>query len=309
MSERPPTNRRAFFTRAWRVPPAPAPERSAAADPAPATAEPARPGPATGSATLEDVLAHAVTVGLAARAGAIRSLARWSVRLTESAGGTSSLGGAPDLPGDVAWPSADGRPLPFVAQVDLGAVAALGVEAPLPAGGRLLVFAEPEGTPFVRGSVLVVPGPVPGGTASGGRPLEVSPELSLPRVWSAPVQALGLADDERDAWQALRAWLAERQGVELHDRASGFLALHRLLGYPDEKSGDMPLMCELSAAGADLADTAPLMHPLARELEARSGRWRLLLQLSVGERERVYAWVAAEDLDAGDLSRVRLIRR
>jgi hypothetical protein len=255
--------------------------------------------------TLEELLAHAATVGLAARADAVRSLARWSVRLTRAADGRSRLGGTPELPDGVAWPSDDGRPLPCLAQVDLADVSALGVAVPLPAAGRLLLFAEAGETPVACGSLLVAPGSV----ESGPEALEASAELMLPRVWSAPVQELGLAGDEGDAWQALRAWLAERQGVELHDRAGGFLALHRVLGYPDETGGDMPLMCELLAAGAVVEDRYPRMHPLARELDARAARWRLLLQLSVGARERVYVWIAAEDLAAGDLSRVRIIRQ
>ena len=318
MSEPPTSSRRAFFGRAWRDALAAAPKPFAASggmtDPVPAappappplytpaTAPP--PGPTTGAVTLDDLLAHAGDVGLDARAGAIRSLARWSIRLTPAADGRSQLGGEPGLPDGVPWPSADGRPLPCLAQLDLEDVAALGVATQVPADGRLLVFAEPGESPFPRGRLLVVPGP----GARGPEPLAVSPELTLPRVWSAPVQDVGLADEERDAWEALRARLAGRQGVELHDRAGGFLALHRLLGYPDETGGDMPLMCALLDAGVVLEDRYARMHPRARELDPRAGRWRLLLQLSVGERERVYVWIAAEDLAAGDLSRVRIIR-
>ena len=158
-------------------------------------------GPTTGAVTLDDLLAHAGDLGLDARAGAIRSLARWSIRLTPAADGRSQLGGEPGLPDGVPWPSADGRQLPCLAQLDLEDVAALGVATPVPADGRLLVFAEPGQSPFPRGRLLVVPGP----GARGPEPLAVSPELTLPRVWSAPVQDVGLADEVRDAWEALRA--------------------------------------------------------------------------------------------------------
>lgn len=334
MSERAGTNRRAFFGRAWRDALAAAPKPFAVAagmgdppqaEPVPAPEPPrfspalaAPPQPATGGMTLDDLLAQTVTVGLDGRAEAIRSLARWSVRLTPAPGGRSQLGGFPGLARDVEWPAVEGRPLAFLAQIDLTHGAAA---PPLPpAAGCLLFFADVDGTASgtaVDGRVLLtstlaadprdrppLPGPV-----ESPQSLEHSLELSLPRVWSAPVEALDLRDVERDGWQELRAWLAERQRVELHDRTAGFLALHRLLGYPDETGGDMPLSCELLAAGAVLDEPYPRMHPLARALEPRAERWRLLLQLSVGGVERVYFWIASEDLDAAEFSRVRVIRR
>ena len=203
----------------------------------------------------------------------------FSVRLTPAADGRSWFGGER-----------------YLAQIDLASVAALGAVSELPADGALRF--DDDGA-----TLLSAPGPV-----SAAQSLEPTLELSLPRVWSAPVEALGLNADERIAWQALRVWLAERQNVELHDSTPGFLDLHRLLGYPDETGGDMPLMCELLEAGVVLEEPYPRMHPLSRELEVPSRRWRLLLQLSVGDRRRVYYWITAEDLAAGDFSRVRTIR-
>ncbi len=234
----------------------------------------------SGTVTLDELLAQAAVAGLEGRSEAVRALARRSIRLTPDVAGRSSLGGERCL-----------------AQIDLASIAALGAAPALPAEGAL-VFADD------RVGLVSAPGPV-----SGAEPVQPSLELSLPRVWSAPVEALGLGTDERTAWIALRVWLAERQGVELHDSTPGFLALHRLLGYPDETGGDMPLRCELLDAGVAHDDEPyPRMHPRARELEPRSARWRLLLQLSVGDAERVYFWITAEDLEAGDFNRVRVMR-
>jgi hypothetical protein len=290
------TNRRGFFGRAWREALTAAPKLaprplagvsgltdSPAAPPEDPALPPfsspiaAAPVAATEGLTLEDLLAHASEVGLAHRRDAIRSLARWSVRLTPAAGGRSRLGTAPDV----------------LAEIDLSSV----VAPELPTYGRLRFDAD--AVHHVDDAATV---------GADGESLEATRELLLPRVWSDGVEALALNNEERDGWQALRVWLAERQGVELHDQASGFLALHRLLGYPDETSGDMPLTCELLADGAVLDEPYPRMHPRAPEVASRTGRWRLLLQLSTGGLQRVYFWVAAEDLRAGDFSQVQVIR-
>ncbi len=66
-------------------------------------------------------------------------------------GGTSWLGGLPALAGR-AWPrAADGVPLTFIGQIDLGVLGTIRPEAPLPQSGALVFFADlrqaMEGTP------------------------------------------------------------------------------------------------------------------------------------------------------------------
>jgi hypothetical protein len=92
------------------------------------------------------------------------------------------------------------------------------------------------------------------------------------------------------------------------------LALHRLLGWPDERRGEMPLACELLARGAELGDEPPDLHPQAERAREHVAGWRLLLQLSAddevgwgwaGPRTRCYVWVHEARLAAGDLTAVR----
>ena len=52
----------------------------------------------------------------------------------------SRIGGAPALPEDVAWPSHDGQPMTFVAQLDLASFADLDEEGILPHEGFLWLF-------------------------------------------------------------------------------------------------------------------------------------------------------------------------
>ncbi|HEV7753278.1 MAG TPA: DUF1963 domain-containing protein [Baekduia sp.] len=55
--------------------------------------------------------------------------------------GHTRLGGRPDLPAGSHWPARHGRPLSFLAQVDLGALAQA-VPGSTPARGLLSVFAD-----------------------------------------------------------------------------------------------------------------------------------------------------------------------
>lgn len=55
--------------------------------------------------------------------------------------GASKVGGAPDLPADMPWPTADdGAPLPFIAQIRLSDIAAFDPEGDLPHEGLLSFF-------------------------------------------------------------------------------------------------------------------------------------------------------------------------
>ncbi|HEX5145548.1 MAG TPA: DUF1963 domain-containing protein, partial [Conexibacter sp.] len=277
-----------------------------------------------------ELLALADELGLGARRAAIDALARRSLRLLpgdpEAAprAGGSRLGGAPDLPHDAPWPHWRERPLEHRLQLDLAEVAAaLGDEpSPLPAHGTLWCFTPLQPPSGLRaqhaGACAVLLGEAPADAEPGyGDAVALAPELVLPRAWSAPVEALALEGEEQLAWQALREHLADVQGVALGDAGRDDDApqsLHRLLGYPDERHGDMPLACELLDAGAEPGDEPPLAHPRAAELEPRAGRWQLLLQLSHDERvgwswgdrrARLYAWADERALAAGELAGVR----
>ena len=92
--------------------------------------------------------------------------------------------------------------------------------------------------------------------------------------------------------------------MPLGESAPPHSAIHRIGGYPDERRGDMPLICELQLLGVDLEGKAPATHPLAAALEREAGDWRLLAQLgadddlgwSWGPRyQRLYVWGQVED--------------
>jgi hypothetical protein len=215
------------------------------------------------------------------------------VRLTPAPArsGRSHLGGSPDLPA-VDWPPG----FSHVLQLDLGEVARVAGEGLGPAAqGMLWCF---RAGADVR--LVVRPEAAPPAADPGRTPVGLSAEVVLPRVWAAPAQALGLSAGETDAWEELRARLAALQGVEApHETPENVM---RLLGYPDDRLGDMPLRCELRSRGHDVEGVHPALHRAAAECERASARWRLLLQLPAGPGERLFVWTAGERLSAGDLA-------
>jgi len=62
--------------------------------------------------------------------------------------GESRLGGDPDLPDDVVWPEYKGRPLTFIAQINLADVAPFAAAKELPAQGWLWFFYDADEQPW-----------------------------------------------------------------------------------------------------------------------------------------------------------------
>jgi Domain of unknown function (DUF1963) len=216
--------------------------------------------------------------------------------------GTTRFGGPPDLPEDVAWPAVDGRRLPFLGQVATA-------ELPrVPAGWRrsddlVLLFGDARAAQVLR---LPRPrGRLGRPRAPRGDGAALAAELTLPRAWAAPVQELGLAPEALGRWSELRRALARAQDAQLEDEHTGTRVVHRLGGYPDERTGGMPALCELRARGLPSPDGDPDGAVAAIGATAATARWRLLAQLSADpatgwdwgrDRRRLYLWADPEDL-------------
>lgn len=290
------------------------------ANPAP-TAEPAPPRaePAKALVRADRLLELAAEAGLGDRLEAIGDLAQISGRLARTMVGSrvGFAGGEQRLPSHLSWPERDGQPLALLAVLDLAVLARLGeVPRELPPHGTAWIFAGATAESAHHARVLFDPeaGPAPG---ERSKPLHLSAELQLPRAWSAAVEPLGLTDSERTAWQLLRTRLAELQGVAAIDGGPAPAPIHRLLGFPDERRGDMPLQCELRARGLDEENVPPRANPHATAVEPDSERWWLLAQLdtdaelgwSWGPRRRLYLWATAAAPGADDpLAIVALVR-
>ena len=294
------------------------PETEPSVEPRPVPAEPVRH-----DASLDNLSRLCQAVGLGARLAEVQALARRSLRLTlagtqTSPLGGSRLGGAPDLPPGFRWPTWNGEELVFLGQIRLEDVTAVDPTASLPAEGLLLLFydtiGQPSGLdPAHRGSCRVIlyegdtsllePAPEQGWFIE--QPVELSLELTLPRSSSMLVEQLDLEFAEGEAWEMLRERLAQLQGVELEERGVETLALHRLLGHPEERRPRMELECQLASRGIDLSEGAGDVDPRAEQLEPGASEWRLLVQLSSDDEVgfywgdglgRLYVWIRERDL-------------
>jgi uncharacterized protein YwqG len=157
--------------------------------------------------------------------------------------GASKLGGAPDLPSEHSWPEGHGEAMAFIAQIQLDEIAPFDAEGDLPHVGMLSFFfatdcepkaSEDDNNPetwkvlhFESELTSLVRQPVPANRSQWKQfpacAMTYARRPTLPDVESAEVLALGLTNEERNAY------------IEVEGGADvGYLPEmdHRLLGYP-----------------------------------------------------------------------------
>lgn len=258
-------------------------------------------------------------------AGDLTGLLRYAIRMktrpvddeAELALGTSKIGGLPDLPPHVDWPTWDDQPLPFLTQIRLHDIAPYNYADELPYAGMLYFFFNGEALetyPPTRASWHVM---YYDGDLSTLRRRRLSSEgqqiyptcaveffsiLTLPPLESLFLQRLGLSYDafkreapieqrrEAEAFMEL-----ERQLDALYDDTSPH---HQLLGHPHQIQGDLLLECQ--------RDT---------HYEGDPADWRLLLQVDSdadaammwGDVGLLYFYIPQMALAARNFSLVHLI--
>lgn len=253
--------------------------------------------------------------GLGQFAEVLMGMARYSVRLVADSAlptetmRTSRLGGMPDLPAMTRWPSNDGEPLSFIAQVNLAEVAQEEVAGVLPKDGLLSFFYEAVAQsawgfdPADHGSAAVLYTaanagterlePPPGLTSEGVFPsigLRARAELTFVPWESFAVESVGMSRDEGFAYAGIFD--------------SGDQTIHRLLGHPDPVQGDMQLECQLVTNGLHCGDSTGYRDLRAAGLRDGAAEWRLLLQVDSqdeagmmwGDVGRLYYWIKHTDL-------------
>lgn len=250
----------------------------------------------------QELAQHVASESLASHQAAVLSLARRSVRLTPSPPDEADawLGGT--VPEPSAAPHWAGERLELIAQIDLASPVV--ADLPLAGAGWLLLFFDTRRWPSgldagclgAWSAQLAEPDER---RLAGARPHRLDEELVLPRVWSQPVQALGLSAEQSAGYVRTRDWLAEAQGVEVEQGAGSELAYHRLFGYPNETSGGMPRVCAAIARGLEPDDPAATTDEILREAQA----WHLLAQVTIGRR-RVFFWIEESDVRSSNLDRV-----
>lgn len=235
---------------------------------------------------------------------------------------TSRLGGTPDLPAKMSWPTCGSVPMAFMGQLRLQDVATYDPDARLPHAGMLYFFYEAEEQtwgfdPKDRGNWKVIyydgdldalhPASPPASLPETSRfrccRATFSLEVSLPPYESVSVERLGLSDSERDTYVGLLDSLDRKEPI------------HRLLGYPDAIQGDMQRECQFASNGVYLGNSRSLSDTGPKTLEKGIADWQLLLQIDSddglgtmwGDAGRIYFWIHEQDLKKRDFSKVWLV--
>ena len=285
--------------------------------------------------------------GLAGHGAEVRALERPSIRLrayriddddTEAGSepiGTTRIGGAPDLPSSMEWPTIEGEPLVFVAQLDLAAFAKYPGARELPPSGVLSFFYSPIPSRGSRGETVRVihfdstelsrrtlPDRV---DRVPEHDVELESERVFPPIESPFYEALLSEAQQREFRGSLKR-AAEGGAEPVIDPLRGLAALvpywgdadhdrpaHRVFGYAASIQGDPYVDLETDVIrGGYEGWVDDSNEALALRRSAR--RWRLLLQIDAsGDGELVlnqdggffYFWITDEALRACDWSAVR----
>jgi hypothetical protein len=232
------------------------------------------------------------------RSGQARRVAaagEWSAIAVERLGAVSRIGGPPVLPPGRVWPRRTGRPLTFVALIDLREIPVFPGRETLPADGSLLVFADldaqeyepaanrpggvgrlyhvPLGTPLVAAKRPKASRPMPKwATRARVRPIPVGfvPWLGPPS-WEDPALARLGPTSER----AVERWDLTAPGAAGGGRGTGL----RLLGVPwvtqtdPREDGDVSLVnLDPAGFGVDYLDLGSITF-LGRPADIARGDW------------------------------------
>ena len=245
--------------------------------------------------------------------------------LAESPEGASKFGGEPDLPPGHEWPYYEGKPLSFLAQIDLAEASKYDTEGLLPKSGILSFFYECEEQPwgydpkdegsfkvylFPEGTKLVrtpVPEDMEDYLKFSEYGMRFSSHTGYPDLYEledyAAENGIGYpeySDDEDDElWDSYMEW-TERDGAENT----------KLLGYAELVQNPMREQCvEVAERGYYLGNgdySKQLTDKDRAEIKAKRQDWLLLFQLGddiaetigtmFGDCGNIYFWIRKQDL-------------
>lgn len=222
--------------------------------------------------------------------------------------GFSKLGGEPELPGSMEWPTEGGRSRTFVAQIELGVLRDRGGPEWLNREGRFYVFVDETRYGFadVVRIIRSIEPPAqaraaPTGTPKpfGERRVAFETYVSVPSLeWlGVDLHEVGITTEELDE-------LSAAPDAPFSDEIQ-----HRIGGYPSEIQDErMAISCELMHRGLPSEFEGTEITPA---IERASKQWRLLLQIDSdpalkmnwGDGGRLYVFIREKDALAGDFSR------
>ena len=185
----------------------------------------------------------------------------------------SQLGGSPIAMPDLSWPSRDGRPLAFLATIDLTQLQRAHPIEWLPSSGALLFFydvaEQPWGfDPKDRDGWRVVYVEALEGLAEIPFPSTLDAANQLPRQFISFQSIRSYPSWERPAVQSLQFSDTERERYcDLRHKVFGNQPLHQLTGYPMPIQNDwMEKESQLASNGVDLGESGASSTPRALAL-------------------------------------------
>lgn len=223
----------------------------------------------------------------------------------------SYLGGLPSVGCHLSWPRNLGKPLTFLAQVDLGEVNKGSFISWLPNSGRLLFFYDAENSPWGFdpknfGGWAVIYDQSESGAERILPPNDLSEELVIPEVkFLVSTEGVSIPSMERAAKLIKIENEYDDEEYFCH-RESIFNgeARHKIGGFPDAVQGDdMELQCQLVSGGVYCGNSKGYSSELAKELKSQKNDWRLLFQIDTdddlemmwGDVGILYFWVRESD--------------
>lgn len=232
----------------------------------------------------------------------------------------SKLGGSPDLPGYITWPSWQDRRLTLVLQLDFAEVQSAVAASDLPSRGRLWFFYDIDRLPtisrqsqFEGWRLLFDDAPV---AANAIEPTTASSTLRDEELPEQPIEfgsirtypsVFHIATDEEESVLYDRSSFDESGLCEPDDQSRHARPLHQLLGHatpihPWNEGYDCEFFYQ-RLVNDNTVDEATL--------EANSQDWMLLLQIDSippdwtwGDNGLLYVYIRRQDLAARDFSKV-----
>ena len=217
--------------------------------------------------------------------------------------GESRFGGWPDMPAGTAWPMWDGRPMGFLAQINLSEASAVQPELRLPGEGLLLFFLgcgeetfenDEHGRETYLLDILLgsKPGHGDGWRVIYAKPGEkmnrtvyegtIAPELIEPSLIRMTKGGMPLPSESTAAYDRLDLNQTERDNFnEVIDLTIDEYPENQLAGYPYLIQSTPPeVFCALAVSGRDPFDFPEEGSDDYRQIQEQAVDWGLLLQLT-----------------------------
>ncbi len=237
--------------------------------------------------------------------------------------GASRFGGVPDVPAGFEWPRFDGRPLGFLALLNLSEFAASSTNVALPSEGYLLFFYDNDDgrwgfDPADAGCARVLylpaqplvrtqpPADISDANVFRACALSFTPACEMPDL-EGHVNAFPFDLRDDAVWSAFNT---------LRDDFESAGPNHHIGGHPQPIQGDMKLECQLVSHGLFCGDSTGYDDPRSAKLGAGAQDWVLLLQIDTdedgpqwvwGDSGILYFWIRRQDARSRDFSRAWMI--